>query len=106
MTTATDPVDPIDQTVLAWTWQRGGTATLVRIDGLHIEVHSSTPYPPGAPLHASSQAGTQFEIKVRGCRKLPTGVFAITGSLVNLTRDARLQLSAALAEKSEPAAAT
>jgi hypothetical protein len=88
--------------VLVWSWERGGTATVVRVDGLHVEVHSSTPYPPGAPLIAANEQGTRFEIKVRGCRKLPSGQFAITGSLVNLTRDLRVQLLAAL-QPSEPA---
>lgn len=102
MTSPSDPVGPAHATPdeLSWTWQRGGSATVVRVDGLHVEVHSTTPYPPGAPLVARSNSGTSFEVKVRGCRKLPSGAFAISGSLVNLTRDLRVALSDALTRAS------
>lgn len=101
MTSPSDSVEPTHTTSneLLWTWQRGGSATVVRVDGLQIEVHSTAPYPPGAPLIARSNAGTTFEVKVRGCRKLQSGDFAISGSLVNLTRDLRTALTDALAKK-------
>jgi hypothetical protein len=101
MTSSSEPTPQSSHRDLTWTWQRGGTAKVVRVDGLQIEVHSSTPYPPGAPLIASNNTGTNFEIKVRSCRVLSTGEFSINGSLVNLTRDLRALLVQALAEAPE-----
>lgn len=96
-TTANPTTESTTGAVLEWTWHRGGTATVTRLNGLQLELHSTSPYPPGSPLVATSGAGTTFEVKVRACRKLPTEQFAISASLVNLTRDLRAGLEAALA---------
>lgn len=79
-----------------WTWVRGGQARVVATDGVSLTVHSSIAYPPGAPLVANSATRVTFEMKVRSCRKLPTGQFEITGKLVNATRPLREQLVQAL----------
>ncbi len=70
---------------------------MVRVsDGLTLTVHSTVPYPPGAPINATSASGVPFEIKVRSCRKLTSGSFEITGKLVNATRPLRETLVAAI----------
>lgn len=84
-----------------WTWVRGGEAQVAATDGITLTVHSTVAYPPGAPLVANSVTSVTFEMKVRSCRKLPSGQFEITGKLVNATRPLREQLVSALALRSK-----
>lgn len=88
--------------LIRWTWNRGGNATVVRLDEQALIVHSSVAYPPGAPLVATSAAGQVFEMKVRSCRKLPTELFEVSGKLVNATRPVRELLVSAV-RASQPA---
>lgn len=83
-----------------WTWQRGGSATVINLDGDSLTVHSTVAFPPGAPLSALSQNRLTFEMKVRTCRKLQLGMFEITGKLVNATRSRREQLNSAVTAQS------
>lgn len=83
-----------------WTWVRGGQAQVAATDGTSLTVHSTVAYPPGAPLVANSVTRVTFEMKVRSCRKLPSGQFEITGKLVNATRPLRDRLVGALALRS------
>jgi hypothetical protein len=86
--------------LIRWTWNRGGTAIVVRLDEQALVVHSSVAYPPGAPLVATSAEGQVFEMKVRSCRKLPTESFEVSGKLVNATRPVRELLWSAVARAS------
>lgn len=80
-----------------WNWIRGGSAVVTHIEGDALVVHSTVAYPPGAPLAATSRNDVEFEMKVRTCRKLPSGAFEISGKLVNATRPLRERLVAAVA---------
>jgi hypothetical protein len=82
-----------------WSWARGGNASVTSIDGDALTVHSTVAFPPGAPLSALSANRVTFEMKVRTCRKLPSGAFEISGKLVNATRPLREKLIAAVAAK-------
>lgn len=80
-----------------WSWVRGGNANVVSIEGDALTVHSTVAFPPGAPLAALSANRVTFEMKVRTCRKLPSGAFEISGKLVNATRPLREKLTVAVA---------
>lgn len=80
-----------------WTWERGGTASVVALEDGSLVLWSTAAYPPGAPLIAKSKAGVKFEIKVRSCKKTAAGPYEITGKLVNATRELRETLAAAVA---------
>lgn len=91
-----------DPALVQWNWQRGGHAVVVDSDGVTLTVHSTTAYPPGAPLNATSTSGVAFEMKVRSCKKLPAGTFEITGKLVNATRPLRASLIEAVNTTKQP----
>ena len=83
--------------LISWTWERGGTASVVALEDGALLLRSTVAYPPGAPLIAKSADGVTFEIKVRSCKKLASGPYEISGKLVNATRELRETLAAALA---------
>lgn len=80
-----------------WTWERGGTASVVAVTDGALVLWSTVAYPPGAPLIAKSAVGVTFEIKVRSCKKSASGPYEISGKLVNATRELRETLAAAVA---------
>lgn len=85
-----------------WTWARGGSALVSAISGEMLTVQSTVAYPPGAPLVAQSDNQVTFEMKVRTCRKLPSGEFEISGKLVNAPRPLRERLACAVARNTPP----
>jgi hypothetical protein len=72
------------------TWNAGGEATVAVVNGVQVTVHSSKPYPPGAPvpgtLHASD-GDRAFTIKVAGSRKIAEATWEVRGRLVTATSD-------------------
>lgn len=88
---------PSPEGLLSWEWSRGGRAQVMRVDGAFVTVHSTAAFPPGAPLTAVAKGGHQFEMKVRGCRKLSLqpDTFEIDGKLFNLSKESREHLRAA-----------
>jgi hypothetical protein len=77
-----------------WTWEKGGTATLLETDGNFVRLLSSRSAPPGAPLTALSETNGRFQLKVRGCRRSAEHPdrFIIDGRFFNLTKEQRATL--------------
>lgn len=75
---------------------RGGTATVLEVNGEHVVVLSSSSSPPGSPLDTLLD-GTSMRIKVRSCRRVEPDdagrSYRIDGRLVSLTRAQREALS-------------
>jgi len=78
----------------------GGTAEIVESDGAHVVLHSEVPSPPGSTLTGTAtDLARPFRVKVRGCRLLAEGgsrPFRIEGRFVDVTKDQRALVSAAL----------
>ena len=77
---------------------RGGTLSVLEVNGEHIVVLSSLSSPPGSPFEAKLE-GTTLRIKVRGCRQVEPDEagrsYRIEGRLVSLTRAQRDALASA-----------
>jgi hypothetical protein len=75
---------------------RGGTASVLEVDGERVVVLSSLSSPPGSPLEATLDGGT-LRIKVRSCQKVDADgagrSYRIEGRLVSLTRAQREALA-------------
>ncbi len=73
--------------------EEGGSARLLTLDGDHVHVASSRPYPPGSTLVGTDEGtGAEYRLKVRGCRRAREGRFVVQGRLVNLAREQRATL--------------
>lgn len=75
------------------TWSDGATATVVSAQGIQVVVHSSKPYPPGAPvngvLHAND-GDRPLTLKSTGSRKLAdatTPTWEVKGRLLSAPVD-------------------
>jgi hypothetical protein len=75
---------------------RGGTLSVLEVNGEHVVVLSSVSSPPGSPLEAALDGGT-LRIKVRSCQKVAPDdagrTFRIEGRFVSLTRGQRESLA-------------
>lgn len=77
----------------------GGAATLLELAGEHVALLADRAFPPGAPLVATLPGLPPLRVKVRGSRR--TGAvaalpFRVEGRVVELRRDERARLVAAL----------
>jgi hypothetical protein len=76
---------------------KGGHAEIVRVDGDAIDLRSTTPAPPGARLDAALAVdATPVKIKSHGSRREGEGegaVYALTGRLIDATRELRDRLA-------------
>ena len=74
---------------------RGGTATILEMDGERVVLLSRAPYPPGSPLEAKLE-GETLRIKVRGSRRVEPDeagrAYRIEGRFVSLSRALRGRL--------------
>ena len=79
--------------------QGEGEARLVETDGHRAVVQSTLPFAAGSTLLAVDPASqTQYQIKVRGGRRIDDRWFRIEGRFVTLTKTEREHLLAALAQ--------
>jgi hypothetical protein len=73
------------------TWNAGATASLVAVDGIHVTVHSTKAFPPGAPVtgtfHADDGNARAFTLKVTNSRKVGDATWEVRGRLVAATVD-------------------
>ncbi|MFO0658496.1 MAG: hypothetical protein U0165_01485 [Polyangiaceae bacterium] len=78
-------------------WEKSGSADVAAIDGDVVTVHSTLSSPPGSPLRGTvgPDPRVAMVLKVRGCRLLESGLYAITGKLVSPTNELRTRLTAA-----------
>ncbi|MGH7285291.1 MAG: hypothetical protein ACRELY_27525 [Polyangiaceae bacterium] len=79
-------------------WERGGEASIVTLKGDAITVRSTVPAPPGARIKGQLDLTEAKELlmKVHGAKKQPDGSFVIEGRCIDMTRDLRLSIEAAL----------
>jgi hypothetical protein len=70
-------------------WAVGGEAEIVAVDGVRLTVHSTKPFPPGAPVPGTLTLETAhpFTLKVAGSRKVAEGVWQVQGRLTTATSD-------------------
>jgi hypothetical protein len=77
----------------------GTRASLLETDGDRVALRAEKPAPPGATLKLRFVAESgSYDVKVRGCRRLPDDAgesFRIEGRWVNLTRGQREKVRAA-----------
>jgi hypothetical protein len=76
--------------------ERGGTATIVTLDGEHVTLLAPAAFPPGSTLVASYD-GHKVSIKVRGSRRVDADAegrcFHVEGRFVSLSRALRFALT-------------
>ena len=77
------------------TWQKGGEAELLILDGDRITLRSTIPSAPGSRPEAALRSGAGFRVKVARCRREEAG-FVIEGRLIDTVRAVRLELEALL----------
>ena len=80
------------------TWDKGGDADLLSIDGDAIAVSSSIPSPPGSRL-AGRVGALEVRVKVHSSKKQEDGRFRIEGRIIDATRDARAALASLLSQR-------
>jgi hypothetical protein len=78
---------------------RGGEATLVAMSGDLVKLVSTVPWPPGARVEATADDGRALKLKVHGSRRREDGAFDVDARLVDVTREMRALLAAAVGEK-------
>lgn len=83
--------------------QGEGEARLLESDGHRAVVQSTLPFAAGSTLLAVDPARqTQYQIKVRGGRRIDDRWFRIEGRFVTLTKAEREHLLAQLAPSTDP----
>ena len=75
------------------TWQKGGSARLVRIEGGDAVVFLSTiSSPPGSRLDGELVlTKLAMRLKIHGCKLQPNGEFELKGRLLDVTRGVRAE---------------
>jgi hypothetical protein len=74
------------------TWEKGGTADLVAIEGEMVTLVSTTPHPPGSRVKGALQDGTTITVKTHSSKKRDDGAFDLKGRLLDVRRDVRERL--------------
>lgn len=84
----------------ALTWDKGGTASVVSLEGDAIVLSSSIPSPPGSRLSGTMAEGRgELRVKVHASKKQEDGSFRLEGRVIDATRDVRAKIAALVAEK-------
>lgn len=87
-------------------WERGGEGAIVRLAGDAITLSSTVPAPPGARVkgtleHATLAAPVVIQVKSHGSKKQPDGSFVIEGRTIDMTRETKALIVAAVEKKTE-----
>jgi hypothetical protein len=77
-------------------WAGEGEAAVVAVDGVHVTVRSTRPFPPGAPAQGTLDEAHAFTLKVAGSRK-EADAFVVRGRLVSATVAVREAFTRAVA---------
>jgi hypothetical protein len=81
------------------TWQKGGTATITRLEGEEVALVSSIPFAPGSRPEATLDlGGDRVWMKIHGSHRMPDGAFQVEARLLNATRDLRARIGLAIAD--------
>ncbi len=81
------------------TWQKGGHAEVVSLEGEQIVLRSTTSAPPGARLDATLADGEALKIKSHGTHKESDGSFTLRGRLLDARRELRERIAGLLAPR-------
>jgi hypothetical protein len=81
-------------------WDRGGEASVVEADGMHLgkdalTLRSSVPAPPGSRLEGAlaGEPPERIKIKVHSSRRQEDGAFLVAGRLIDATRELRARVA-------------
>jgi len=75
------------------TWDKGGQADVIGLDGDRITLSSTIPRAPGGPLAGALAGGAELKVKVASCRR-EGDAFTIEGRLIDATRALRAEIAA------------
>lgn len=77
------------------TWEKGGQADVVSIDGDGIVLRSTTSAPPGARLSSTltEEPSVVVKVKSHGTHREEDGTFTLKGRLIDVTREVRQRLA-------------
>ena len=86
---------PADLVRVDLRWVKGGHAEVRRVDKEAIELRSTTSAPPGARLEATlaDEPAVTVHLKSHGTKREPDGAFALSGRLLDATRELRDRLA-------------
>ncbi len=81
-------------------WQRGGLARIFSMKDDAVVLLSTISSPPGSRIDAvlASDGETRVRVKVHSSKKQDDGTFRIEGRLIDVTREVRARVVAALLE--------
>jgi len=87
-------------------WERGGEASLERLAGELVTLHSTVPSPPGSRIEgaltiAGEQVAAKLRVKIHASRRSGDGTFVLEGRALDLTRDLREKLAGAIVARGE-----
>jgi hypothetical protein len=79
-------------------WQKGGEASLLRVEGDAVAFRSSTPSPPGSRIDGefTAEPPGRLRVKIHGSKRQEDGSFVLEGRLIDATRELRERLGALL----------
>jgi len=78
------------------TWAKGGEATVMALVDGAITLRSSVPSPPGSRIEGALGASGTLRVKIHGSKKQTDGSFLLEGRALDMTRELRLRIEAAL----------
>jgi hypothetical protein len=84
-------------------WEKGGEASVVRLEGEAIALRSSIPSPPGSRIQGAltvelgeagaAEPGAVLRVKVHSSKRQDDGSFLLEGRVLDLTRAVRERLT-------------
>jgi hypothetical protein len=78
------------------TWDKGGEAVVVRVDGDGVVLRSTIPSPPGSRIEGvlAGEAPARVRVKVHSSKKVDEAppAFVLEGRLLDATREVRERL--------------
>ncbi len=89
---------------VAITWEKGGSARVIRIDANAITLESTTPSPPGSRISGTllDEPSSTLRVKIHVSKKQDDGTFLLEGRPIDLTRELREKLVSLSAGRDEP----
>lgn len=80
----------------AWdlTWEKSGSARVLRIDANAIALESTIPSPPGSRISGAlvGEPAATLRVKIHVSKKQEDGTFLLEGRPIDLTRELRERL--------------
>jgi hypothetical protein len=77
-------------------WGRGGDAIVTSLREGAITLRSSVPSPPGSRIEGTLTGGETLRVKIHGSKRQPDGSFVLEGRPLDMTRELRQKIEAAI----------